>query len=384
MRSVSKFTLAMTAFIAAAATAVAVVGPAAADPPTGVVPKVTDIVSVGSSTTQALNNALSAAWNSQSPAPAARYYSWDATGSPTIQSKAGQTIKRPTNSAEAIAALNASTNVLDPKTGRRTQVDSVRSNFGPTPGNSSDVVIPDGQDAVGWAGFTGTSTQATDSPSTLSYTDLQQIYGCSITNWAEIKDIPGYVGPDAPIKVFLPPAGSDTRILWLGDLNITGTALPCWQTTTPAENEGTDQAFADPAAISPYSLGHYVGQAFFGRSSGTDAPGFLDANRSILNPSGVTGTVAQIVPSARAINTTLTFTVFFHWIYCWAILADFNVISSPEGIALRAALNPVNANPPGWLCTNTNSSVTQGNILTGYGFLPMSKETCGVPQQQKG
>ncbi|WP_194921091.1 hypothetical protein [Catenulispora rubra] len=93
---------------AAALAALAAFGPTSpaspavhADPP---LPAATDIVSVGSETTDALDDALATAYDASTPTPASKYYSWDSYGSSPITPKAGaDSIARPATSNEALS-----------------------------------------------------------------------------------------------------------------------------------------------------------------------------------------------------------------------------------------------------------------------------------------
>lgn len=49
-------------------------------------------------------------------------------------------------------------------------------------------------------------------------------------------------------------------------------------------NQGTDAVLHDPNAIVPYSVGHYVGQAFGGHTRPGDEPGVLVPARSTGSP----------------------------------------------------------------------------------------------------
>src|SRR5215467_16178822 len=75
MRMLTKL-LAATA--AAGATTLLVAGPAMADPPPGVTPRASDVVGVGSATTQFLVDQLSTDYNNQHKTATTKLYSWDA------------------------------------------------------------------------------------------------------------------------------------------------------------------------------------------------------------------------------------------------------------------------------------------------------------------
>jgi len=97
------------------------IGPALADPPKGVTPKETDVVSVGSDTDEFLLDQLAFDYN-KAHTTGRKLYSWDALNPKTeamgdpIKVKAGcATIPRPDGSSAGITALdaNAKTTLLD-------------------------------------------------------------------------------------------------------------------------------------------------------------------------------------------------------------------------------------------------------------------------------
>lgn len=345
MRSVTR-KLAITSAIAAAAfgATMASSGVALADPPAGVTPAATDLVSGGSDTIQAFDNGLSAQYNATSPA--SKYYSYDATPAGTITTKTGATpIARPNGSGAGVTALNTTTH---------TTLDIARSSRGPNPGSSADWFVPFAQDAVGWSAFTGGNA-----PHDLTSSDLTGIYNCTITNWNQITDEPGYTGPNAKIDVFVPQAGSGTRSFFLTAIGVTA-PQSCWNAAAPEENEGTDAAFAgDVNAVYPYSLSHFIGQVYKGKGTATDAPGVLDADRSIDG-------VEQIDTTNKVWNSDfpLTYTREVYHVVRQADWAD-----ATEGPRLKALLD--RASNGGYLCTNATA------LITDYGFQSLGN-ACGT------
>src|SRR5262245_51970199 len=156
MRTLKK--LIVAGAVAASATAMAV-GPALADPPSGVKPKETDVVGVGSDTIQFLLDQFSFDYNkSHSTGP--KLYSWDAlnpkTGlTDTISLRSGCTaIPRPNGSSAGITTLATGQKTGDKKhfcadfarssRARNTSTDGAKG-----PGGIVFVTI--GKDAVTWA-----------------------------------------------------------------------------------------------------------------------------------------------------------------------------------------------------------------------------------------
>ncbi|MBS2532063.1 substrate-binding domain-containing protein [Catenulispora sp. NF23] len=346
MRSVTR-KLAITSAVAAAVLGATVAsnGAALADPPAGTTPAATDIVAAGSDTIQAFDNGLSTQYNATSPA--SKFYTWDATGTSPITPKTGATsIPRPNGSGQGITALNNNTNAT---------LDIARSSRGPNTG-TADWFIPFAQDAVGWAGFTGGNA-----PTDLTSADLQGIYTCSITNWNQITDEPGYTGPNATIDPIVPQSGSGTRSFFLSALNITAASEPCWNATTPEENEGTASVFAgDVNAVFPYSLSHAVGQLYDGKGSGTDNIGVLDVFRSIDGNTQIDQT--NKVWNA---NFPLTYTREVYHVVRQSDWAD-----ATEGPRLKALLD--RSTNGGYLCGTAASS-----LITSYGFQTLGN-ACGT------
>jgi len=342
----------LTAAVGVAATALTLtMGPASADPPTGVTPAATDVVSVGSDTIQAFDNGLSAAYNATNPTN--KYYSWDATGTSPITPKAGAlSITRPNGSSAGIAELAAVTH---------TTVDVARSSRAPIQGTdpNTDLFIAFAKDAVGWSGFTTTSTVTTDSPQTLTTADLQGIYGtCSITNWDQVG------GKNAAIKAYLPQSSSGTRKFFLSALGIT-TPGTCVQSYTPEENEGTDSVFTNnPGAIFPYSIAHYIGQVYNGKGSGTDEPGSLDALRSITIGTTVTPQITN-----KLITAAFAASIYGRNVYHVVRSLDWN--STGQGPALKALFDKASGTPAGYVCTHSS-------LITSFGFLALSSTQCGT------
>ena len=100
----------------------------------------------------------------------------------------------------------------------------------------------------------------------MTRSQLESIYECTDTNWDQVG------GQDAPIEVFLPQVGSETRTLWLTALGggvtpITPGACVSDLATEPdpdgtlAENEGINPALDSPEAIFPYSVSDYIARA---------------------------------------------------------------------------------------------------------------------------
>ncbi|GAB2741043.1 PstS family phosphate ABC transporter substrate-binding protein [Kitasatospora kifunensis] len=337
---------------AAIATSLATVaaGQASADPT--VTPAAQDIVGVGSDTIQAVlgqfstdyNASLTAAGDTTSP----RLYSWDATPAGNITTKTGATsIPRPNGSGAGITALNNNTS---------STVNFARASRGPaTTDPSTDDFVAFARDGVAWAG-----NKSGNAPANLSTADLNGIYTCSITNWNQITDVPGYTGPNATIDAYLPQVNSGTRAFFLQAIG-GGTAITpgsCIQSTTPEENEGTDAAFTDVNAVFPYSAAHYIGQTVGGHTTTTDAPG----NLTLRNVDGI-NPVAN-----NTLNPAFTATNYGRTVY--NVLRDSELNGTGT---LSTALQNI-FGTSGWIC---NNATAQADIAS-YGFQVLPAFACGA------
>src|SRR5262249_27639921 len=146
-----------------------------------------------------------------------------------------------------------------------------------------------------------------------------------------------------------------TRSYFLQVLGITAASEPCWQATTPEENEGTNAAF-DADSIFPYSIGHYVGQKYLGKGSGNDNVGVLDALRSVDTINQV-DTVGQVinVNFANHVNSAPPASGFTYGrsLYHVVLTADWNGTGS-QATALHKLLNKSNGSPAGYVCSNSS------------------------------
>ncbi|MFE7191113.1 PstS family phosphate ABC transporter substrate-binding protein [Kitasatospora sp. NPDC057541] len=339
---------------AAIATSVATVasGVAVADPATGVTPAAQDIVGVGSDTTQAVLNGLSAGYNASLAAAgnttSPRLYSWDATGSATILTKTGAdaNFTRPNGSGAGIKQLEQKTS---------TTVDFARSSRGRQTGDqASDTFVTLAKDAVSWAAKNGGNA-----PASLTTDQLKDIFTCAKTNWHDINT----AWPNSTIKPFLPQADSGTRAFFLKAIG-GGTAVnpgACVVSGTQ-ENQGTDSVLNDNDAIVPYSVAHYIGQVWNGKASGTDAQGPL----TIRDVNSVTPVVLSGTPAVHVINPSFASTAYGRVIYNVVRQTEW-AATDTHGQALRAIFGT-----SGWICSTAGAA-----IVKDYGFLALPAGACG-------
>lgn len=344
-----------------AAAAVGLMASQASAEPTST-PPATDLVAVGSDTTQAVSDQFQTDYNtSHTP----KYWSYDATGSATITPKAGcsATTVRPNGSGAGISELAKN---LRP-TGDSTHfcVDVARSSRDKQAGDPAGLTwVPFARDGVTWS-----ANSTTHAPTSLTKAQLLAIYQCDDTalggagdpvTWDEV----GGTGTDAVVPV-LPQHSSGTRAFFLQSIGIDAThALgSCVQpsgaqggtNTTPEENEGTDPIFSNANAadeVFPYSIAVYLAQSEHGHGTGNQGNLVLHSVNSV---SPTTGTA----PNAT-INTSFPF-----------LRLVYNVVRGSG--AVPANLQALIGTGPGtgWICTSGSADITS------FGFLPLGAN-CGV------
>ncbi|HEV2343746.1 MAG TPA: hypothetical protein VGS97_06625 [Actinocrinis sp.] len=280
MRSVRTLALAGAAILALSVS----MGPAMADPPANTTVATTDVVTVGSDTTQYVHDQLSLDWNGQTPAPANKYYSWDAvnptTGLPgdKIQTKGTSTadpncnITRPNGSGAGIAQVEAKLKTHD----GNYCVDDARASRQLKAADGADLLAVDEAKDLITVSVTsgGDGTQSGIAVSDTPVNELKAIYDCNAAEinsgfsgnvtWAEIGSTGA--GKNNQIIPVLPQANSGTRATFLSDIGVTWSTPPsCVVNGTNGsggiieENEGTNAEFG-PDTLFPYSAGVYVCQ----------------------------------------------------------------------------------------------------------------------------
>ncbi|GAB3677873.1 substrate-binding domain-containing protein [Actinocorallia lasiicapitis] len=226
--------------------------PAMADP--GFTPAKTDLVGVGSDTTQDVVSALAAAYNKTKPA--AKVASFNATGSKTFVPKAGLPARaRVVGSGNGIKALVGDTEGA---------YDFARSSRAKkTDGSEAALTFfAFAQDGVTWA--TNFQTYA---PKSLKKSQLANIFKCasSARYWDQVGGTKAKKGKKkvrVAIKPWLPQTGSGTRSFFLGALGLTDAQVGSCvnQKASNIENDGK-KIGADKAVIAPYSIAQWIAQA---------------------------------------------------------------------------------------------------------------------------
>lgn len=219
---------------------------ASADP--GTTPAKTDIVGVGSDTTEDVLNFLASGYNGKSPAPANKLASWDAFGSVAITPAFGcAEIPRPAGSGAGVAALRNNTDGC---------IDFARSSSGPKADQGDLVFVPFAKDILTYA-----YNLQTNAIKNLTAAELKLIYTCQKQTWNGVRPNQGF--KSEAILPRLPQSGSGTRSTFLSAIGVTEADIVaakkrtgCNLVDTVAEN--------DPAvlkgkvnAIAPFSLARY-------------------------------------------------------------------------------------------------------------------------------
>jgi ABC-type phosphate transport system substrate-binding protein len=343
------FAGAVSAVAATALVAGTVTTAIAAPKDPSVTPRPIDVVGVGSNTTQFALDQISLDYNKTVPARAAHLYSFDATGSAKIVTKAGcAAIVRPNGSGAGLKALTANA-----KTHGHFCIDFGRSSSGrattaPPPGPNGVAYVAFARDAVTYATRTA-AHHGTDAPANLTTAALTKIYTCAAgaRNWR------AFGGKNAVIKPVLPQANSGTRAFFLktiGVANPGGCVI-----TRPEENEGTDPLLNDAAVIFPFSVGSYVAQAFHKNRFGTNQIGVLGLNK-----------INGIAPlSGKAINRAFAASKFGRTL--------FNIVRTVSKTAIVPGLVKIFGSKAqrGFLC----SSPVAAADIANYGFLTVAN--CG-------
>jgi hypothetical protein len=403
---------------AAAATTLAVgLGPALADPPKGVTPALTDVVGVGSQTTQGVLDSIAANYDSGLAASSPHLYSWDAIDPTTgeagldITTKAGCTpIARPNGTGQGVDAL-ATTQVVS----GHPCIDFARASSPPSSTSPAGFVwVGFAQDEVSWV----TTTKATGLPKSLTAAQLKEIYSANTGACLTWKDVGGT--GTAAIVPALPQTSSGTRTFFLaaigvttpgtctvdGSINIPGDTLnpvPLEEndgvsgTSTGASCTSADWAdcttgnayfFANnPNALYPYSAADWIAQGAAPAGGGHSTPifgrGLVSEPGKIAGPSqAATSPITTGKPDklntkfATGANTGCTNTAYTTSTCINFTRYVFNVTpnaSTAPAVSLPANLVPFFSGPG-----NTNTGQTKAGVICkatttikSWGFLPL-------------
>ena len=382
MRVVSKIAVVVAT---AAITIGAGIGPALADPPSGTLPKLTDVVGVGSDTTQLVMDAIAKHFDGTSPAH--KLYSWDALNPST--GVAGDTIvtkgssssdmtcsmARPNGSSGGIKALAATI-----KDAGSPCIDYARSSRGTQTGDPTGLLwVGYAKDAVSWT----TPKSGSGKPTTLTVAQLTAIYLCTSTKWNQVGG-----SSTATIVPVLPQPNSGTRAFFLKQIGVTtpgscvvnGTISPAGNPHDPLpieENTGVSQKdssgfyttgnqleFGNANTIFPYSVADWIAQtpkpAGGGHATASSAPGVLKQPQKVKSVSPIAVHTGLIDTINTAFTSTLTRVV-------WNVMPNAGTTAAPK---IPANLLPFFGHT-GAVCSDTAD-------IKSYGFLPLTGQLCGT------
>lgn len=293
--------------IAGAAALGVVASLAAAAPAAYAEPVSNSYAIVGSDTLQDVVNALTNGTNIsgavvRSTAGDQFVGAFDATGTPSIQTKSGgQRFGRPNGSGDGVKALSRSIDGQPYTSGTAggpanvlisNQVDIARSSSGP--GSSANptgplVYLPFGRDALTYA-HSGTAA-AFDS---LDQATLKGIFECTVRTVGGVTVTP-----------VIPQAGSGTRSDWMSKIGVTDATLgSCVVVGQEHDTSRLSDGSAFPAnAITPMSAAQWVAQ---NTGAGIDRRGTnVKLGSPVAGTPAVTGTGTSMVPNAAFYaNTT--------------------------------------------------------------------------------
>lgn len=378
-------------------------GTALADPPSGTVPALTDIVGVGSDTVTPLfagspseNAAGSLVTDYNSTSPANKLWSWDAvnpsTGAigDTIVTKGSSasdttcSTARPDGSGAGIAELEKNA-----KDGGDFCVDFARSSRAPASTDPNTIAFA----AMARDGITYSSPEASGVtspvPENLTWQDLAEIYSCnsSATNWSD------FGGGNAPIVPVLPQNGSGTRATFLlalgggttpltpGSCVVDGTSAGIEENTgLSSPNEAQFDPSGTPAVddVFPYSIGDYIAQDPASNGVGGHASSIWGHGVLSLHAMNDDSGTSQSPTTTNASGQTVLNTAFPSEM----LRILYNVVrngnpggtpSFPTTPAYEATALPALFGPSGWICTNATAKAD----ITSYGFTNLGRG-CGA------
>lgn len=237
----------VTAALAASAIALSAPTASAALPfdPT-FTPATTDLVGVGSDTTEISMHYLAEGVEGipgfNEGRSTGRIASFQAGGGGEITIPGGTTISRPNGSGAGKGRLYGANNLPE--------IDFARSSSG----------LNDAERAAGLQNFpfavdglklAVSNSVASHAPASISAADMVRIYEGSVTNWSEIGGQPGVIKP------LIPQAGSGTRSFFVSQLQAANGGVAVTLGTAVEEVQEHDPApvQSDPNAVAPFSTG---------------------------------------------------------------------------------------------------------------------------------
>lgn len=351
-------------------------------------------IALGADTTQFLLDQFSGSYNATlTSSTTAHLYNWDsvnpltgAIGDSITLKNTCSAIARPDGSSAGIKQLATFQKTTDGKFFCDNVANDARPRASTDPPFAAGGVafVALGADAVTWV------TQATtNAPSTLTPTQLNEIYTCTVpatggnppNNWADLGGKPGTIQP------FYPQSGSGTGPFWLAAIGVT-TLGSCVSTAnnTLQQNEGVNPVLNTPNAIFIYSIGDYISQKFHSalcKNSGcTGTPpcvptGTKNEFGCDLHGTLVLKEINGIAPTTGSGTGTLINTLFpatfdrtLYEVVPYDPSTTDHIPGSEAGAPGGVNLEPIFGHS-GWACTNATAKAE----IKNYGFL--SIPTCG-------
>jgi ABC-type phosphate transport system substrate-binding protein len=380
-------------------------GPALADPPTGVTPKQTDVVGVGSNTTALVMDAIATAYDATNPPD--KLYSWDAVN--PVTGATGQTIitkgpipspcgiARPYGSNAGVTAL--ATTKIDDITNKIDDmgnpcIDYARSSSGPSAISPSGLVwVGYGKDAVTWVTTSGATnatnaTNATGAPATLTAAQLNKIYSANTGHCLTWKDVGGIstatIVPALPqssgdLAQFLSAIGEPTigSCVVNGSIDVPGDPMnpvPLEDNTSVSAKNSAGQYYTgnayffahNPNALYPYSVADWIAQQ--PKPAGGGHATSIFGSTGVTEPREISGISPVTVGSPDTISTAFvsgTATKGFTNVV-YNVVPNVGTTTAPK---IASGSITTMFGPTGVVCSDTT-------IIRSYGFLTLGS-LCG-------
>jgi ABC-type phosphate transport system substrate-binding protein len=360
-------------------------------------PAPTDVVGVGSDTTQNYYDQLSADFNASHTTSGTQLYYFDATN--PITGAMGDTIVTKHTATDSTTCSvprpdGASAGIIDLINTKTLSGHPCIDFAGNTRARSSSDPTTISFITLAGDAITYTTQPGTNAPPNLTAADLTGIYNCTITSW---KQIPGNSGgSSATIAAMLPQSASGMRKVFLSALGLTapGSCVSTSSTVQGAagngdntlqQNEGVAPSLNTNKAnvIFPYTVAKYLAERFHSASCGTVSQCFSAPTHCTPSASqnlfgcNIHGTLALnpiTEPGGTVSNPTTPFPPTkqstinpgFDSTFTYPIS---EVVSAPQG-TIPASLAPL-FGPTGFTCTNG----TAKKDLKRYGYLVLPAGT---------
>lgn len=222
--------------------------PALADPPAGYTPSTSDVIGVGSDTSEFALNYLAdgtggvPGYNASNPAN--KLVSWNALppagAAATINLPGNGAAPRPNGSGNGKKALYGAGNVVE--------VDYARSSaaLDATEKQAGLQAFPFAKDSLALA-----TARTSNAPASITAADMVRIYSGSVTNWSQLGGAPGTIEPK------IPQSGSGTRSFFTAQLQAAngGNAVTLAGTVVEVQEHDPSLIQSNPNAVAPFSIG---------------------------------------------------------------------------------------------------------------------------------